>query len=381
MPTAARTSRTHTWLEGLGDWAWPGEARAAAVELQPPPWVPTLPRGFELAVAAPTAPAPPLPRAGLVRRWAPGTLLAGLAVASIALAVDGRVALERLVGVDAGPRGDAVAISATASPQPALTFVSDSRDAAGSSIDSASYASTALHGSGALLVYLPPGYADTSRRYPVIYLLHGTDQSDSSFLQIGVQRTLDRLIAAHQMPPTIAVMIQGGAGTNNWLNQGSRGYESYVLEVQRLIDRTLPTIPDRAARAIAGYSMGGFGAMHLALSHPDSFSVAESWLGFFNGLEGLAKRDSQALSRLGLQAFLYGGASDAVADPSENAPFAAQLRAAGAEAHSAVYPGEHDFATLEAHLQSTLAFAGRALQRGSEQQTGAGLARPAGGER
>src|SRR5262249_44824596 len=114
-------------------------------------------------------------------------------------------------------------------------------------------------------------------------------------------------------------------------------------------------------RAIAGYSMGGYGAMHLALEHPQTFSAVESWLGFFDGLHGRLRVDRPTISRLGLRAYVYGADSDYIADPSENAPFAAALRAAGADAHSAVYPGEHDFETLEAHLQHMLEFAGRGL--------------------
>ncbi len=148
-----------------------------------------------------------------------------------------------------------------------------SHDVAGSSIDSTSYFSRALHGEGSFLIYLPPGYAGTAERYPVIYLLHGNDQTDGSFLQIGLQGALDRLIAQHAIAPVIAVMIQGGPGTNNWLNLPTARYEAYVLEVQRFVDRMLPTIPDRGARAIAGYSMGGYGAMHVALKHPHRFAV------------------------------------------------------------------------------------------------------------
>jgi S-formylglutathione hydrolase FrmB len=156
-------------------------------------------------------------------------------------------------------------------------------------------------------------------------------------------------------------MIQGGPGTNNWLDRGAQNYEAYVLEVQGLIDRTLATIPARGGRAIAGYSMGGYGAMHLALAHPRTFSAVESWLGFFNGLHGRLRADRATIARLGLRAYVYGAASDGIADPSENAPFAAALRAAGANAHSAVYPGEHSLETLEAHLEHMLAFAARQL--------------------
>jgi enterochelin esterase-like enzyme len=241
-----------------------------------------------------------------------------------------------------------------------------SSDAAGSSIDAASYTSAALHGPGSFIAYLPPGYASTTRRYPVLYLLHGNDQLATAFLQIGLQGELDRLIARHAIPPMIAVMIQGGRGANNWRAYEGRNYEAYVLEVQELVDRTLPTVAARDARAIAGDSMGGYGAMNVALSNPYRFGAVESWLGFFNGLEGQLRADRPVLSRMGLHAFVYGGASDTIADPSEDAPFAAQLRAAGAQAHSAVYPGGHSLETIEAHLGSMLAFAGGALSQGIE---------------
>jgi enterochelin esterase-like enzyme len=357
-----RPARAHLWLDGTGDWAWPGSrpGEAAVAELLPPPWVPALPRRMEAASDANVGGARRSQRV-LQRRYGTSLLLVALAAICVGLALDGRADLERLVGVRAVVSQSAAALSIATSPQPLPTVALLSHDAASSSIDSSSYSSPALHGAGSFLVYLPPGYASTTTRYPVIYLLHGNGQTDNSFLRMGVQGTLDRLIARHTIPPTIAVMIQGGSGTNNWLNHGDSSYESYVLEVQHLIDRMLPTIPDRGARAIVGYSMGGYGAMHLALTHPQTFATVESWLGFFNGLDGRVREDRSTISRLGLRAFVYGGASDYIADPSENAPFAAALRAAGADAHSAVYPGEHDFAMLESHLEHMLAFAGRGL--------------------
>ena len=79
----------------------------------------------------------------------------------------------------------------------------------------------------------------------------------------------------------------------------------------------------------------------------------------------IPKADRPVISRLGLNAFVYGGAEDNIADPSEDEPFAADLRAAGAVAHGAVYPGGHSLETVQAHLGSMLVFAGRALARGS----------------
>jgi enterochelin esterase-like enzyme len=305
-------------------------------------------------------------RQTLARRYGATLLLVALAAVCIGLAIDGRASFERLAGLRHAPAPAQAPAAVRASidappPAPLPTLAPVSHDAAGSEIDSSSYYSPALHGEGSFLVYLPPGYAATDARYPVLYLLHGNGESDGSFLQIGLQGTLDRLIASHAIGPTIAVMIQGGPGANNWLDDGAESYEAYVLEVQRLVDRTLATIPARAARAIAGYSMGGYGAMHLALAHPQTFSAVESWLGFFNGLGGRLRADRATIARLGLRAYVYGAASDTIADPAENAPFAAALRAAGADAYSAVYPGEHSLETLEAHLEHMLAFAARKL--------------------
>ena len=91
------------------------------------------------------------------------------------------------------------------------------------------------------------------------------------------------------------------------------------------------------------------------------FSVAESWCGFFNGLEGKLKSDRETISRLGLHAFLYGASEDTIANPAENAPFAAELRAAGASAQSTIFPGGHTFETFHAHLEQMLIFAAKAM--------------------
>ncbi len=161
----------------------------------------------------------------------------------------------------------------------------------------------------------------------------------------------------------IAVMIQDRHTLDNWRDIGTHHSASYVVEVQDLIDRTLPTIATRSARAIAGSSMGGFGAMHVALSHPYRFSVVESWLGYFNGLDGELHADRQVISRLGLQAFLYGAEEDPVAEPWEDPAFAGELRAAGAHAESAIYPGGHSLEKVRAYLDPMLVFVGRAFAR------------------
>ncbi len=344
-------------MESLGDWSWPG-TRPPAAEMLPPSWVPSTPPRIDGAAAIPWE----QPRNTTVRIALAALISAILALAA-ALALEGPLRLEHLVGY--GSESPAAARFADQAPQPALpTLVPVSSDAAGSAIDKAAYASPALGAGGSFYVYLPPGYAASTARYPVLYLLHGNSQPATAFLQIGLQSTLDELIGSHEIRPLIAVMIQGGPGANNWHNQGRRGYENYVLEVQQLIDRMLPTIPLRGARAIAGDSMGGYGAMNITLGNPYRFGVVESWLGFFNGLGGELRAARPVLSALGLHAYVYGGAEDKIANPEEDEPFAAELRSAGASAHGIVYPGGHSLQTIEAHLGPMLRYAGRVLGSG-----------------
>jgi S-formylglutathione hydrolase FrmB len=363
-------------MDSLGDWAWPGTRPAA--EIMPPSWIPALPP--RLAPVGAGAAAVALPQRRRPWRLAFGVIASALAALAAGVAIEGPARLERLVGYrSAVPVAPAEVAQGAVPRLPAL--VPQSSDAAGSSIDSAKYHSPALGRDGLFYAYLPPGFGATTRRYPVIYLLPGNSQPAEAFLQIGIQGALDELIAKHQIEPVIAIMIHGGPGANNWRNQGRVGYESYVLEVQRLVDQMLPTIPARGGRALVGDSMGGYGAMNIALGNPYRYSVVESWIGFFNGLEGELRSDRAVIRKLGLRAYVYGAEGDKIADPSEDAPWAAALRANGATAHSALYPGEHSLQTVEAHLASMLRYAARALASQTAAPHAAGPTAPAAGPR
>ena len=322
------------WLDGFGEWSWPG--LKPAVELAPAAGC----CGATFAISR-TVLAHPLPRAAI-------------AVAPPSFAADLRkpFAVPRTAAADAG-------LPAPPLPEP----VTITTDAAGSRIASITFYSAALHRSDSFLVYLPPHYATaTARRYPVLYLLHGDQQQASSFLRLGVPATLDRLISSHQIKPLIAVMLQGAGAPADWRNFKDAGSYSYIGEAQRLADRVLRTIPTRSARGIAGYSMGGYGAMNVALKQLHHYSLVESWEGDFVNLQDELSADRRLLRQLPLHAFVWGGASDTVVDSALNAPWAAAMRAAGADAQSAVYPGAHAFAPIERHLGAMLRFAARTLR-------------------
>ncbi len=231
------TSRAQIWLESLGDWSWPGQRAGhggeEALEALPPSWVPAFPprlQTFAPAGAGAGAGAAggewqsqrAIPR----RRFGLGALLSAVAAVCAMLVLHGPLSLEPLAGVrTATPAAPTAAIDSLAPPAggpPPVTLTPVSQDAAGSSIDSATYRSAALGdgGEGSFLVYLPAGYASTASRYPVLYMLTGNDQSNTAFLQVGLQSELDRLIARHAIPPLIAVLIQGGPGFEQLAQRG-----------------------------------------------------------------------------------------------------------------------------------------------------------------
>ncbi|HUH80474.1 MAG TPA: alpha/beta hydrolase-fold protein [Solirubrobacteraceae bacterium] len=370
MPRPDRTSRTQLWLEGLGDWSWPGRGGVAG-ELMPPAWVPALPPRTEpvavLAGAGTWTDAPRVRDSRHARLW----LVLGL-VALVALgAVIAAPSLGQHLGLAGRPTAEIVVDSVPAAPPqtpaplPALTPIHT--DAGGSVVEQARFASASLEGPGSFFVYLPAGYRAGAQRYPVLYLLHGRNGHAEAFLEMGIQASLDGLVSRHVIAPMIVVMVQDAHGPYNWRDFGSRHSATYVVEVQELVDRMFRTIPSRAGRAIAGSSMGGFGAMNVALTYPLRFAVEESWLGFFDYLHEQLHADRSVISRLGLRAFLYGAAEDPVAVPSEDPEFAAELRALGARARGVIYPGGHSLEKIREHLDYGLLFASRSLSAAQRQ--------------
>jgi len=390
MSSRLLTADAQPWLDGHGDWSWPG-SRSEAAELRPPAWVPAVPPRLEPVLAGSSG---ALAGGRLERSRSPAWwILVGLLLAALALAVAvtaiGRSEAERLAGLgttrERAPRPlDAAALAATVAPQLAsLEPMTESR--AGSVVSHATFGSPSLHYQGSFYSYVPAVCATPPARCPALYLLHGRDGHAYAFLEMGIQTTLDRLIARHAIPPMIVIMLQDLPTLQNWKDLAGHHSATYVVEVQELTDRMFRTIPRRWARAIAGSSMGGFGAMNVALANPLRFAVVESWLGFFNPLGEELQSARPVIQRLGLSAFLYGAAEDPVAVPSEDPEFAASLRADGAQAQGVIYPGGHTLEKIREHLAAGIAFAGRSLlaarQRATREAAAEARARLRGGAR
>jgi len=128
-------------------------------------------------------------------------------------------------------------------------------------------------------VYLPPDYATSTRRYPVVYLLHGYTDNESGWIQFGeVNMAADRAIAGREIPPMIIVMPDGGVSWYINDSQNKVRYEDmFVQEFIPHIDRSYRTRPSREFRGVSGLSMGGWGTLVCALRHPELFSACAAF--------------------------------------------------------------------------------------------------------
>jgi len=129
-------------------------------------------------------------------------------------------------------------------------------------------------------VYLPPGYAaDRTRRYPVVYLLHGYGGTDGTWTGrlASLPEIADQLVAAGRLHEFIVVMpnaftLHKGSMYSSSVTTGD--WETYIArDLVAYVDSHYRTIADRTSRGLAGHSMGGYGAIRIGMKRPDMFSA------------------------------------------------------------------------------------------------------------
>ncbi|HKV27130.1 MAG TPA: alpha/beta hydrolase family protein [Candidatus Acidoferrales bacterium] len=124
-------------------------------------------------------------------------------------------------------------------------------------------------------IILPRDYSESARRYPVLYLLHGYSGHYSDWCE----RT--HIVDYARPYEEIIVMPEGENGwyVNNYTNSKMQ-WENYIIEdLIPYVDAHYRTIRSREGRAIAGLSMGGYGAMFLGLKHHEIFAAVASLSG------------------------------------------------------------------------------------------------------
>jgi enterochelin esterase-like enzyme len=244
-----------------------------------------------------------------------------------------------------------------------------------------SIGSRALRGVVHARVYLPPGYAGSRLAYPALYFLHGLPGTSQTYTAHAAHvAQLAELLSAR----AIVVLPQGARDADsdaeyNDLGAG-RNWERFVAsELPAYVDAHFRTIRNRTARAILGISAGGYGAALAGLHHLATFSVVESWSGYFRPTDPsgdhVVDRGSPAAnaeaSAFSLVSWLAGALAREpsylafyVGDAdrrfvSDNVSFDAQLTAANVTHEFRLYPGGHSWKLWDSHAEEWL---GAALQ-------------------
>lgn len=143
------------------------------------------------------------------------------------------------------------------------------------------YKSSPLQRIRRLRIYTPPDFEqDKGRRYPVLYLFHGTGDTEATWTEFGrAHYTLDNLIAQKKIEPMLVVMTDGHADLSDEEGIDKQNLEAFETDIEEsvipFIDGHYPTMADRNHRAICGLSMGGIQSLFIGLRHTDQFA----WIG------------------------------------------------------------------------------------------------------
>ncbi|HET9220671.1 MAG TPA: alpha/beta hydrolase-fold protein [Terriglobia bacterium] len=150
-------------------------------------------------------------------------------------------------------------------------------------VQSVAYKSKSLGTDRKIMVYTPPGYEQSTGRYPLLYLLHGAGSDETSWTQRGMAHViLDNLIAEGKMKPVVVVMPfgfaaqrapgagRGDAAENKMQREGF--LKDFLEDVMPFVDSKYRVYTDREHRAIAGLSLGGAQALAIGVTHIDLFS-------------------------------------------------------------------------------------------------------------
>ena len=127
-------------------------------------------------------------------------------------------------------------------------------------------------------VYLPAGYENSQRHYPVLYLLHGGGDDQTGWVQFGeVQAIADKAFADLKATQMIIIMPDANTGKRGYFNDvnGDFNYEDFFFqELMPFVEKKYRIKSEKKYRAVAGLSMGGGGSYFYAMHHPELFSSA-----------------------------------------------------------------------------------------------------------
>lgn len=246
-------------------------------------------------------------------------------------------------------------------------------------------------------ILLPPSYdADKTRRFPILYFLHGLGDNEQMFLHSGGWDLVQDLWESKQLDEYLIVTPAGGETFFIDSHDGRTRYEDFLVqEFLPYIEGHYRIRAGRAFRGVSGISMGGFGALHLGFHHPELFaSVSAHSAAVIEKAPAINVSDSAESGRLRIFGTIFGSPPDrafwdrvspltlartadlthvaiyfdcgAQDDYGFNAGATALDRLLDARhvAHeSHIYPGGHNWDYFAAHLPASLEFHSRAFAR------------------
>jgi len=283
----------------------------------------------------------------------------------------------------------AVLPPALVAPAPDDLLKADGPLAAVSSVQRRTFASAALGRTMPYYAYLPPGYEETGRSYPVLYLLHGMGGSYEEWRSFGIFDAADRMIRSGEIEPVVIVLPQGDRAY--WVDHANGGpawgrYTASDLVAE--VDGRFRTLIGAETRAIGGLSMGAHGALQLALNYPGTFGVVgahslvlrrpDTAPAYFGGATEYAKRDPMSIVRARPELARSVSLWIDIGEQDPWSPIARQfntlLDGLRIRHEWRIGPGDHSAAYWSGNLARYLRYYDRALARartGPPTQTGA----------
>ncbi len=239
-------------------------------------------------------------------------------------------------------------------------------------------------------VLLPPSYdTEKTRRYPILYLLHGLGDNEQMLVHSGGMNLVQDMWEQHELGEFLIVTPRGGTSFFINSSDGKRRYEDFFLqEFVPGVEKRYRTQTGRSTRGIAGISMGGYGAMHIAFRHPQLFAaVGAHSAALIENMQSISAHNSGQLSRLvflgdafgspfdaafwnqndpltiartvnlaGLKIYFDCGSEDEYAFDSGAAALDKLLTSRHIPHEFHLYPGGHDWTYFAEHLPALLKF-------------------------
>jgi S-formylglutathione hydrolase FrmB len=254
-------------------------------------------------------------------------------------------------------------------------------------------------------VMLPPGYdaavaAHPPRRYPVLYFLHGLGDNEQTLFKTGGWNVIEDLRQQGQIGDFLVIAPEGKSSFYINSADGRVRYSDFFLrEFIPYMETHYSIRRERAARAISGISMGGYGALRFAFAHPEMFSSvsAQSAALITDSPKNISAASRSGTPLTGMLGVVFGNPIN-VPHWNQNSPFVLakqnraqlaglsiyfncgdadefgfekgaedlhrQLQAEGIKHEFHLYPGNHSASYFLEHLQETLKFHSRAFAVG-----------------